>query len=99
MASVTYITVQQFCVFHQCEEPLVNELIEHGIIELASSRERIALIPDTQVARLEKALRLRRELGVNAPGIDIILNLLERLPDNFGRGGALEEGEFVMVRE
>ncbi len=97
MASVTYITVQQFCLFHQCEEPLVYELIEHGIIESGGSEERIALIPETQVARLEKALRLRRDLGVNAPGIDIILNLLERLPGGRGREPGSEEGEFILI--
>ena len=29
--------------------------------------------------RIERALRLRNDLGVNAPGIDIILRLLDHI--------------------
>jgi hypothetical protein len=39
----------------------------------------IILIPQDQVPRIERALRLREDLGVNAPGIDIILRLLDRI--------------------
>lgn len=75
---VAYITVQQFCSYHQCETVVIEEFIDHGIFEVQRNKE-IVVIPETQVPRIERALRLRNDLGVNAAGIDIILRLLDRL--------------------
>ena len=89
MASgVTYVTVQQFCAFHQCETVIIEEFIEHGICE-AHVRGEIMVIPEPQVPRIERALRLYLDLGVNVPGIDIILNLLDRLEGE--RRGVVED--------
>ncbi len=78
MSGVAYITIQQFCSFHRCETVVIEEFIDHGICEVSPNQE-IILIPETQVPRIERALRLRNELGVNSAGIDIILRLLERI--------------------
>ena len=86
---VAYITVQQFCAFHQCETVVIEEFLDHGIFE-GQGQHDIILIPETQVPRIERALRLRNDLGVNAPGIDIILRLLDRIE---GRRGAVEDLE------
>jgi hypothetical protein len=75
---VAYLTIQQFCTFHRCETVIVEEFLDHGIFEVQQDSE-IILIPETQVPRIEKALRLREDLGVNAAGIDIILRLLDRI--------------------
>ncbi|NJB84565.1 hypothetical protein GGR26_000310 [Lewinella marina] len=75
---VGYITIQQFCTFHRCETIVVEEFIEQGICE-AQRQQEIVLIPEHQVPRIERALRLRNDLGVNSAGIDIILRLLDRL--------------------
>lgn len=53
---------------------LVQQLAEFGIVET-----RRGLIPAGEVARVQKLLRLRRNLGVNLPGAAIILELLERI--------------------
>lgn len=86
--ATTYITIQQFCTFHQCETVIIEEFLEHGIFT-AHQREEIITIPEPEVPRLERALRLYQDLGVNAAGIDIILNLLDRLEGN--RGNAIED--------
>ncbi|TXF90161.1 hypothetical protein FUA23_07960 [Neolewinella aurantiaca] len=78
--SVSYITIQQFCTFHQCDTLVIEEFLDHGICEADSSNE-VVVIPTPQVPRLERALRLYADLGVNAAGIDIILNLLDRLEE------------------
>jgi hypothetical protein len=84
MASgVAYITVQQFCSFHQCETVVIEEFLDFGIFEVAQPEGEVIVIPETQIPRLERALRLRNDLGVNTAGIDIILRLLERIE---GRG-------------
>jgi hypothetical protein len=75
---VAYVTIQQFCAFHRCETVIIEEFLDHGIFEVQQDNE-ILLIPENQVPRIERALRLREDLGVNTPGIDIILRLLDRL--------------------
>jgi MerR family transcriptional regulator/heat shock protein HspR len=51
-----------------------QRLAELGIVEF-----RLGHIPPGQAARIQKLLRLRRNLGVNLAGAAIILDLLERL--------------------
>lgn len=80
MQGVAYVTLQQFCAFHQCDVVVVEEFIDHGICQ-ARTQDAITVIPEPEVPRLERALRLYLDLGVNAAGIDIILNLLDRLND------------------
>ncbi len=82
--SATYITIQQFCAFHQVDVIVIEEFIDYGILEVTSGQEGIVAIPETQLPRLERALRLREELGINAPGIDVILRLLDRLHNRDG---------------
>ena len=81
--SVSYVTVQQFCAFHRVETVVIEEFIDHGILEIEADQGAITVIPENQLPRLECALRLRNDLGINSPGIDVILRLLERI---HGRG-------------
>ena len=90
-AGVAYITIQQFCAFHRCETVVLEEFIDFGIFEVQRNKE-IVLIPEDQVPRIERALRLRDELGVNAPGIDIILRLVERIEGSRGTIDDLHHG-------
>ncbi|MFZ5634738.1 MAG: chaperone modulator CbpM [Bacillota bacterium] len=53
---------------------IVNLLAELGIVEINMGH-----VPAQQAARIQKLLRLRRDLGVNLPGAAIILNMLERM--------------------
>jgi hypothetical protein len=76
-----YITIQQFCTFHQCETIVVEEFLDHGIFQVQREGE-LFIIPEQELERLERAYRLHTDLGVNAAGIDIILNLLDRLEDD-----------------
>ena len=78
MNGVAYLTIQQFCAYHECETIIVEEFLEHGIFR-AQRQNDIIVIPEPEVPRLERALRLHLDLGVNAAGIDVIFNLLERL--------------------
>lgn len=86
---VAYITVQQFCAFHQCETVVIEEFLDYGIFEVPQPRGGgVIVIPENQVPRIERALRLRNDLGVNAAGIDIILRLLDRVE---GRRGPVDD--------
>ena len=77
-SAITYVTVQQLCSFHHCDTIVIQEFIDHGICTVQREKE-VVLIPATEVPRIERALRLYHDLGVNYPGIDIILRLLDRI--------------------
>lgn len=51
-----------------------SSLAELGILEV-----RMGCVPARQVNRLQKILRIRKNLGVNLPGAAIILELLDRI--------------------
>ncbi|MFZ5647708.1 MAG: chaperone modulator CbpM [Bacillota bacterium] len=51
----------------------------HLFAELGILDVRMGFLPAGQVNRLQKLLRLRRNLGVNLPGAAIILDLLDRV--------------------
>ena len=74
-----YITLQQFCTFHRVEPVLIHEFIDYGIIELPVEEREVTVIPESQIPRIERALRLHNELEVNSAGIHIILRLLDQL--------------------
>lgn len=76
--SLSHLTITQFCDFHECSITIIEEFIEHGILE-AQYENDMVLIPSPQLPRLERALRIHLDLGVNTVGIDIILNLLDQL--------------------
>ena len=50
---------------------------EEGLITLAAARDGKGL-PSEQLDRLEMIVRLQRDLGVNLPGIDVILQMRDR---------------------
>jgi DNA-binding transcriptional MerR regulator len=50
---------------------------EEGLITLAATQDGKAL-PSEQLDRLEMIVRLQRDLGVNLPGIDVILEMRDR---------------------
>lgn len=55
---------------------LTEQLANLGIVEIRNGH-----INARQVARIQKLMRLRRNLGVNLPGAAIILDLLERIEE------------------
>ncbi|PHI20173.1 hypothetical protein CEQ90_09495 [Lewinellaceae bacterium SD302] len=74
-----YLTIRQISSFHRCEETLIVELIECGVCQSSNVAEDVTTIKASDLPRLEKALRIYEELGVNPAGIHIILNLLDRI--------------------
>jgi len=55
---------------------VTEQLADLGIIEIHSGH-----VKARQVSRIQKLMRLRRNLGVNLPGAAIILDLLERMEE------------------
>jgi chaperone modulatory protein CbpM len=73
-----YIAVEEFCTHHGVEVMLVREFADFGLVQL-SVQENGEFVPDEEVSRLERMLRLFQDLEVNKEGIDIILHMREEL--------------------
>lgn len=55
----------------------IQVLIEHGVIEV--QRREPPLFRQEVTLRVNKVVRLQRDLEVNVPGASVILELLERI--------------------
>lgn len=78
MKSTTYITVTHLCNQYQVKEELFTQLHDTGLIQIIK-QETQPCLAITSIHRVEKIIRLYKDLNVNPEGIDIILNLLERI--------------------
>ena len=73
-----YIPIQVFCQQHGVEITVMSSLSEFGLIEVTriDQEEYLQL---KQLAHAESIVRLYSELDINPEGIDVILNLLDRI--------------------
>lgn len=78
MEEVKKISIEQCCIYYKIEESFVQELNEHGLIELTRS-DKEAFINYEQLGNLEKYMHLHYELEINMPGMEVISHLLSRL--------------------
>ena len=67
------------------DRELISELVEQGLIEARDDDRAIVDVDHVLVART-----LWRDLGVDWPGIEVILRLLDDLAEARGRIAALE---------
>lgn len=72
------IPVDVLCVQYQVNDQFFSRLVATGLIEIHLVRE-IAYVQEESLFEIEKIMRLHRELDVNLEGIDIVLNLLQKI--------------------
>lgn len=58
---------------------LVEQFVSYGLLEPVSGSAGTLLFAASAVERLECIVRLRRDLGINLPGIAVILEMRDRL--------------------
>ena len=75
MASQTVVTIQEFCTSHHLENSYLLELERFGLIELQEQQ----YIPVESLPKVEKIYQFHRELDINLEGVEVILNLLDRV--------------------
>jgi chaperone modulatory protein CbpM len=80
MTKTTLITTTDFCTLHQVEYTFIDSLNEAGLVELTVIGQ-TAYVPDEQLPRLEKMIRLHNELDINVAGIGAITHLLQQMED------------------
>ncbi|MGV9004378.1 chaperone modulator CbpM [Flavobacterium sp.] len=72
------IIIEVFCQEYHIEVNLIKDLEEFGLIEtVVYNKKRYVNI--NQLATIEKILRLHNELNINKEGIDVVINLLEKV--------------------
>lgn len=78
MPDQSLISADEFCTYHNIEFSFMRNLQEFGMIELIDLHDR-QFIPEDQLEKLERILRLHQELEINIEGIDTITHLLHRI--------------------
>ena len=78
MDTEKYIPVLHLCDLYQIEISFFKALNEEGLIELVS-RQNSMFVHEDKLYKVERIIRIHRELNVNIEGIDVVLNLLEKV--------------------
>ena len=78
MTTATLISTNDFCTWHQVEYTFITSLREAGLVEITII-DQAEYIPETQLQRLERMVRLHHDLDINVAGIEAITHLLERV--------------------
>ena len=74
------IAAQDFCIIHHIELSFIWSLEEAGLLQLVDLDEQ-KFIEHHQLGQLEKIIRLTRDLDINIAGVEVIINLLQRMEE------------------
>lgn len=80
MDSKKYIRLQQVIQYHGISRHEITEWVEYEFFEVIQEKEE-EYIREEELDKVERIIRLYRDLGVNSPGIDIILRLRDQLEE------------------
>jgi len=72
------IATDDICMHHEVEYTFISALNEAGLVHV-SVVDRASYIPESELRRLEKMIRMHRELEINLAGIEAISHLLDRV--------------------
>lgn len=78
METQELIIVEVFCREYQIELTLIEDLEDFGLIETIVHQDD-KYVNKNQLADIEKIIRLHNELNINKEGIEIILDLLNKV--------------------
>lgn len=78
MATKGLIAAEEFCTWHQVEYTFIHSLKEAGLVEVRVTGHG-TYIPETELQKLERMIRLHHELEINVAGIEAITHLLQRV--------------------
>ena len=75
---VNLIATTEICTYHDVEYTFINSLGEAGLVDLKVVKKS-TYIPETELQKLEKMIRMHHELDINVAGIEAIIHLLDRV--------------------
>ena len=77
----TLHSIEDLCLACQVDTDWIVELIEYGVIEPIGEVSADRRFSTLTLLRIAKAKRLERDLDLNAPGLAIVLDLLDEIDD------------------
>jgi len=80
MSTKKLILLNNLCTHYSVEMSFFNSLNEFGLVEIISVEESQYIHLD-KITDIEKMIRIHQELNVNIEGIDVVLNLLEKIEE------------------
>ena len=80
MQTEEMIIVKEFCVHHNIDITFIHALKNSGLVELIVVEDKLVIL-QSQLAHLEKLVRLFYEMDINLEGIETITYLLSRMND------------------
>lgn len=72
------IIVDVFCQEYEIETHLINDLEEFGLIQTIVYKEN-KYININELVTIEKVIRLHNDLSINKEGIEVVLDLVEKV--------------------
>jgi hypothetical protein len=78
MKTEELIRIDELCLHYEVEPKFFLHLHEIGLIEISVVQE-LRYIHITQVAGLERMVRLHHDLQLNPEGMDVVFNLLQKI--------------------
>ncbi|MBY6068840.1 chaperone modulator CbpM [Leisingera aquaemixtae] len=88
---IVSLTLEELCRFCHADRNWVIELVEHGVLEPEGASIQNWRFHSISIARAKKARRLNRDLGVNAAGIALVLDLLAERDEMLRRLASFED--------
>lgn len=77
--NTTSISFTELCHMHHMSEDALNDLLEHGLFSHLTSEIKQAAFNQDMLNRLQSARRLQTDLGINSPGVVLVLELRDEL--------------------
>jgi chaperone modulatory protein CbpM len=74
-------TLADLCLSCNVNPDWVAGLVEHGVIKAVGQTRSDWAFTTISIVRVAKAKRLERDLGLNLPGIALVLDLLDQLDE------------------
>jgi thymidine kinase len=78
MSIENFIPLNTLCLHYKLEISFFNTLNENGLIEIQLVDE-VQYVHKESIYEIEKIVRMHKELDVNIEGIDVVLNLLQKI--------------------
>jgi len=75
---VNLIATKEISTYHDVEYSFINSLGEAGLVKLKVVKKD-TYVPETELQKLEKMIRMHHELEINVAGIEAIIHLLNRV--------------------
>ena len=72
------VSIEIFCQHHNVPISFISSMQEFGLLEIIVADE-FNYIPTSQLAIAEKLVRLHNDLEINTEGIDVVVQLLQRM--------------------